>query len=88
MPSCHEWNLTDDVIFQVLDSAEGHGCTTVTLHVSNIDAQIERLAKAGIEVPRPIKIDGFEDLRFAQFSDPESNTVGLLDGRVGLLDEH
>lgn len=80
MPSCHEWDLTDDVLFQVLDSAEEHGGATVTLHVPDLDAQIRRLAKTGIEVPQPVKVEGFGSLRFAQFSDPEGNTVGLLDG--------
>ena len=80
MPSCHEWKLTDDVLFQVLDNAEERGGATVTMHVPDLDAQIERLAEAGIEVPEPVKVEGFDNLRFAQFHDPEGNTVGLLDG--------
>lgn len=80
MPSCNEWDLTDDILFQVLDSDGKHGGTTVTLHVPNLDALIERLAAAGIDVPAPVKVEGFKNLRFAQFSDPEGNTVGLLDG--------
>ncbi|RLJ41331.1 hypothetical protein BCF46_3123 [Litoreibacter meonggei] len=80
MPSCHEWNLTDDVLFQVLDSGENHGSTRVTLHVHSLTAEIERLKSAGIDVPEPVKIEGFETLRYAEFADPEGNTVGLLDG--------
>lgn len=80
MPSCHEWNLADDVLFQVLDSEDNHGSTTVTLHVSNLDAEISRLKSVGIDVPEPVKVEGFETLRYAQLADPEGNTVGLLDG--------
>ncbi|MBT8417122.1 MAG: VOC family protein [Silicimonas sp.] len=80
MPSCHEWDLTGDVYFQVLDSSDKHGRATVTLRVPDLDAEISRLADAGIKVPDPVKIDGFETLRFSEFSDPEGNTVGLLDG--------
>lgn len=81
MPSCHEWQLTDDVLFQVLDSDDGHGGATVTLHVPDLDAEIERLKDLGIEVPEPVKVEGFDTLRFTQFDDPEGNTVGLLDGK-------
>ncbi|SPH24381.1 hypothetical protein DEA8626_03432 [Defluviimonas aquaemixtae] len=80
MPSCHEWVLTDDVLFQVLDSSEEQSRTTVTLHVPDLDAQIERLSDAGIELPEPVKVEGFDTLRYLEFSDPEGNTVGLLDG--------
>ncbi|MFP7571026.1 VOC family protein [Marivita sp. S2033] len=80
MPSCHEWELTERVLFQVLDSAEGHGRATLTMHVSDLDTEIARLAKVGIAVPEPVKIEGFETLRYAEFADPEGNTVGLLDG--------
>lgn len=80
MPSCHEWDLTDHVWFQVLDSAEGHGGATVTMHVSGLDTEIARLARAGINVPEPVKIEGFDTLRYADFTDPEGNKVGLLEG--------
>lgn len=80
MPSCHEWDLTGRVLFQVLDSDDGQGGTTVTLHVPDLDAETERLGRAGIEVPEPVKVEGFDTLRYAEFADPEGNTVGLLDG--------
>jgi predicted enzyme related to lactoylglutathione lyase len=80
MPSCHEWSLSDGVLFQVLESSDGHGSATVTLHVPDLDTEMDRLANEGIEVPDPVKVEGFESLRFTQFSDPEGNTVGLLDG--------
>ena len=81
MPSCHEWNLTDDVLFQVLDSDKGFDKTRVTLHVPNLDAEIDRLQKADIDVPEPVKVEGFKSLRYVEFTDPEGNTVGLLDGK-------
>ncbi|WCR12277.1 hypothetical protein JHW45_08180 [Paracoccus stylophorae] len=80
MPSCHEWSLTDNILFQVLDSAEGQGTTTVTLHVPDLGTEIERLKNAGINVPEPVKVEGFDTLHYAGFADPEGNTVGLLDG--------
>ena len=43
MPSCHEWSLTGDILFQVLDSSDGYGGATVTLHVADLDAEIARL---------------------------------------------
>ena len=81
MLSCHEWQLTDDILFQVLDSDKGQGAATVTLHVADLDAQIERLSGAGIDLPELVKVEGFDSLRYLEFSDPEGNTVGLLDGK-------
>ena len=80
MPSCREWDLRDGVLLQVLDSPEGAGSTTVTLHVPDLETERARLAKLRIEVPKPISIEGFETLRYAEISDPEGNQVGLLDG--------
>lgn len=80
MPSCHEWSLTENVLFQVLDSDDGHGGATVTLHVPDLDAEIGRIEAVGIDVPEPDKVEGFDTLRVAQFADPEGNMVGLLDG--------
>ena len=79
MRSCHEWDLREGVWFQVLDNAEGEP-VTVTLHVADVDAEIARLRKAGIKIPDPVKVEGFDTLRYAEFDDPEGNTVGLLDG--------
>ena len=53
----------------------------MTLHVADLDAEIARLGAAGIAVPAPVKVDGFDTLRFSEFTDPEGNTVSLLDGR-------
>ncbi len=80
MPSCHEWDLTADVLFQVLDSGDGRAPTTVTIHVPDLDSAIQRLAKVKIVVPAPVDVMGFKSLRYAEFYDPEGNKVGLLDG--------
>lgn len=80
MPSCHEWSLTDDILFQVLDSDNREGGTIVTLHVPDLDAEIDRLKGVEIDVPEPVKVEGFKTLRYAEFADPEGNQVGLLDG--------
>lgn len=80
MPSCHEWELTGSVLLQVLDSAKGAGNAVVTLRTAGLDDHVARLRREGVEIPDPVKVEGFETLRFAQFADPEGNTVGLLEG--------
>lgn len=80
MPGCHEWDLTENVLFQVLDNPDQSGSATVTLRITDLDAHIERLQREGIEVPRPVNVEGFENLRYSQFKDPEGNEVGLLEG--------
>ncbi|UZD69376.1 VOC family protein [Brucella sp. JSBI001] len=80
MTSCHEWDLTDSALFQVLDNAEESGAATVTLHITDLDAHIARLRREGIDVSDPVYVEGFESLRFSQFEDPEGNKVGLLEG--------
>lgn len=79
MPSCHEWDLAPGVLFQVLDNPKSD-TIPVTLRVPDLDKERERLSAQGIDVPDPVKVDGFDTLRFAQFQDPEGNIVGLLDG--------
>lgn len=80
MSSCHEWDLRNGVLFQVLNNDRGRGTTTVTMRVADVDAEITRLSEIGIDVPKPIEIEGFDTLRYAEFADPEGNKVGLLDG--------
>lgn len=80
-PSCHEWELTGSVLFQVLDSADDVGKAVVTIRTTKLDGHVDRLRSAGVEIPDPVDVDGFDTLRFAQFADPEGNTVGLLEGK-------
>ncbi|MFO6448115.1 VOC family protein [Erythrobacter sp. NE805] len=79
-PSCHEWKLSDSVLFQVLDNPPGPR-TTVTLRVADLDVELARLRAQGVSVADPSKVESFQTLRYVQFVDPEGNTVGLLDGR-------
>ncbi len=80
MPSCREWDLTDDVLMQVRDNPAQKGAGRVTMRVADMEAEIARLRGAGITVPDPTRVDGFASLRYSEFTDPEGNTVGLLDG--------
>lgn len=80
MPSCHEWGLTDTVAFQVLNMPEGLRPVAVSLAVSDLNAQIDRLRAAGVDLPDPAKVPGFDDLRISTFNDPEGNPVSLLEG--------
>lgn len=79
MLSCREWDLAPSVLFQVLNSPE-NGPTTVSLRIIDMDTEIARLRKVGVDVPDPQDIDGFDTLRLSAFSDPEGNKVNLLDG--------
>lgn len=79
-PDCHEWDLTESVLFQVLDNPKG-AKTTVTLLIDDLDAQVARLRSLAVQVPDPSKVEGFDTLRYCQFHDPEGNEVGLLEGR-------
>lgn len=78
-PRCHEWDLIDGVLFQVLDNP-GAASTAVSLKISDLDAHVARLRDAAVEVAGPSKVHGFETLRYAAFADPEDNPVGLLVG--------
>lgn len=80
MPTCHEWDATRGVFFQVLDNEEGAGQATVTFRVEDLARHVERLRAEGVEIADPVKVDGFESLWFCEFRDPEGNTVGLLEG--------
>ena len=79
MKSCREWNLAPSVLFQVLDSPE-KARVAVSCRIENLDWEIDRLRQAGVDVPPPVKVDGFDDLRLTTFTDPENNTVNLLEG--------
>ena len=80
MPSCHEWDLRNGVLFQVLDNPGQDTAGVVTLRIAGLDDSIATLRAAGFDIPDPVDVDGFASLRFCQFQDPEGNTVGLLEG--------
>ena len=80
MPSCCEWDLTDSVLFQVLDNPKQGAVDTVSLRLGDLDAEIARLRGAGLSIDEPEKVPGFDTLRMAAFADPDGNTVNLLGG--------
>ncbi len=80
IPACLEWDLAGSVLFQVLDNPEGAGSATLILRIEDLDRKIEQLRVNEIDVPSPDPVEGFDTLRFCQFSDPEGITVGLLEG--------
>ena len=53
---------------------------TITLHVSDLSSKTKQLSQAGIDVPEPVKVEGFDTLLYTEFVNPEGKTVGLLDG--------
>lgn len=81
VPNCREWDLTSDVVFQVIDGAGDSGTTDVSLHVEDVDDERRRMIAAGIPVREPELVPGFEALRWTQVRDPEGNRLSLLSGR-------
>lgn len=80
MPSCCEWDLTDSVLFQVLDNPIEGAVNTVSLRLDDLQSEIARLRMAGIAVGDPEPVPGFETLRISTLADPDGNTLNLLGG--------
>jgi len=80
MPSCCEWNLSDTVLFQVLDNPKQGAVDIVSLRLDNVDAEIARLLGEGLPIGDPKKVPGFDTLRIATLTDPDGNTLNLLGG--------
>lgn len=80
MPSCHEWDVAECVLFQVLDNGEQVGKATATFHITDLDHQVARLKDAGVDVPDATPVEGFAALRYCEFKDPEGNMIGLVEG--------
>jgi hypothetical protein len=81
VPNCREWDLTPNVVFQVIDGPDRSRPTDVSLHVENVDQERHRIVAAGILVPEPEIVPGFASLRLTQISDPEGNKLSLLSGQ-------
>ena len=79
MPTCHEWDLRDGVLFQVLDNNDS-STTAISIMVTDLDDQIARLRQAGVAIDEPELVPGFAQLRLCSFKDPEGNPVSLLEG--------
>lgn len=80
MPSCCEWDLTDTVLFQVLDNPRQGAANVVSLRLDDLDAEIARLQSEGIPIEDPEKVPGFDTLRIATLTDPDGNILNLLGG--------
>lgn len=80
MPSCCEWDLTDTVLFQVLDNPKQGAVDIVSLKFDDLDAEIARLRGEGLFIDDPEKVPGFDTLRIAALTDPDGNTLNLLGG--------
>jgi predicted enzyme related to lactoylglutathione lyase len=80
VPSCHEWDIADNVFFQVLDNPGEAGKATATFRITDLDSQLKRLRDAGVDAPEPTTVEGFDALRYCALQDPEGNSVGLLEG--------
>lgn len=81
MPSCREWRLCENVLFQLIEDPARSGETSTAFGVDDLDAQRNRLRQAGLTVSDPAPVEGFDTLRFAEAVDPEKVPVGLLDGK-------
>ena len=74
MDGLNEWHHADNAGFQlVLNGADaGHGC--LTLIVGDIDAELKRLDKAGVQTG---DTNTGDIATISQLSDPDGNTVVL-----------
>ncbi|NVD46052.1 VOC family protein [Qipengyuania atrilutea] len=79
--SCCEWDLTDSVLFQVLDNPKQGSVDTVSLRLEDLDAEIARLRGQGLAISDPELVPGFDTLRIANLADPDGNTINLLGGQ-------
>ena len=79
MPGCCEWDLSDHVLFQMLDNPKDGAVDTVSLRLLNLETGIERLRDTGIAVGNPPPISGFDTLRIATLTVPDGNTLNLLE---------
>ncbi len=80
MPSCCEWDLTDTVLFQVLDNPKLGVVDVVSFRLSDLDAEVARLRGKGFSIDDPENVPGFDTLRIATIADPDGNTLNLLGG--------
>lgn len=79
MPSCHEWELTPTVAFQVLDNP-GKPRTDVALRFDVLAPVVARLRGVGVSLPEAQPVEGFAALMLVSLTDPEGNRVSLLEG--------
>lgn len=76
MVGLNEWHHGDCAGFQLADSAEKAGQGSVTMIVSDLSGEYERLVKAGLEVG---EITTGDFASFVRISDPDGNSVVLAE---------
>lgn len=79
MPSCHEWRLGDQVLFQVIEDPKRAGETSTAFRVADLDAEVSRL-QGDFEFSDPFRVGDFSTLRYSEARDPEGVPMGVLDG--------
>ena len=78
MPNCREWQLTESVVFQVIQLPERAGELSCGFVVDDLDGAVARLEADGITQSDAFDVQGFDGLRYCEFTDPEGVTTGLL----------
>ncbi|WP_018155939.1 VOC family protein [Demetria terragena] len=78
VPNCREWYQPGGVIFQVILDPARSGSQSFAFAVDSLDAEVRRVADAGLAPGSGWAVQGFENLHFVPFSDPEGVEVGLL----------
>ncbi|MCF3595657.1 VOC family protein [Rhodobacteraceae bacterium LMO-12] len=76
MDGLKEWHHGQDAGFQLVSNPDEAGHGSMTLIVSDLAAEHERLVRAGLKVGQ-IVVGDFA--LFAQLSDPDGNTVVLAE---------
>ncbi len=76
MAGLMEWHHGDAAGIQLFANSEGAGSGAMTLIVSDISSEVERLVGVGMKVG-PLTVGDFSS--FIQLADPDGNTVTLAE---------
>ena len=79
VPNCREWVLAPGVLFQVIADEHPVG-VSYAFGVHDVEVEARRMTAAGVPVGEPWRVPGFDTLRYAELTDPEGVTLGILDG--------
>ncbi|HAQ33904.1 MAG: glyoxalase/bleomycin resistance/dioxygenase family protein [Maricaulis sp.] len=78
MDGLAEWHHADNAGFQLYENPGDAGHATLTLIVEGIDAEHERLARAGLE---PGPVERADTVHLIRLRDPDGNLVVLAESR-------
>ncbi|MEQ3552937.1 VOC family protein [Pseudonocardia nematodicida] len=79
MPILADWALGAAGTLQLVHDAERAGGSMVTLQVADLAAVAERLADRGLEFPYDETTS--QRVKFAQLTDPDGNSVTLVEAK-------